>query len=51
VNCTVVTRAPERDRGIFTAGLDLVFGPRARLHADVTAQLLSAGRVGPSVSF
>ena len=57
VNYTVVTRDPQRDSGLFTAGVDFVFGPRALLYADVTAQtggkikLLSAWRVGLSVRF
>lgn len=57
VNYTVVTREPQRDSGLFTAGLDFVFGPRALLYVDVTAQtggrvkLLSAWRAGLSVSF
>ena len=56
-NYAIHTRDPQRDSALVGAGVDFVFGPRALLYADVTAQtggdikLLSAWRVGVAVSF
>jgi outer membrane lipase/esterase len=38
INYAVVTRAPQRDAGLFNAGLDVVLNPRALLYTDFTAQ-------------
>ncbi len=56
-NFAVSTRSPQRDSALYSAGLDFVFGPRALLYTDFTAQsegitkLLSEWRVGLSVIF
>ncbi len=54
---TVVTREPQRDSALFSAGLDVLLNPRALLYTDFTAQsggiikYLSDWRVGVSVRF
>lgn len=56
-NFAVVTRKPQRDSALVSAGLDFVLGPSALLYTDVTAQsdgrvkMLSSWRVGVAVRF
>ena len=56
-NYAVVTRSPQRDSALVSAGLDFVLGPRAVLYTDFAAQsggimkFLSDWRVGVAVKF
>ena len=53
----VATRGPQRDSGLFSAGLNVVLNPRAVLYVDFTAQsgsvtkYLSDWRVGAAIKF
>ena len=57
IGYSVATRGPQRDSGLFNAGLNVVLSPRAVLYAEFTAQgggivkYLSDWRVGASIRF
>ncbi len=57
VNYAVATRRAPRDSALYSAGLDVVLGPRARLYADLTSQsggttrVLNEWRAGVSITF
>ncbi len=57
INYAVATRAAPRDSALYSAGLDVVLGPRALLYTDVSAQnggttkVVSEWRIGASINF